>query len=231
MKLTARQNEILQILKEKDRVCVNELKEKLFVSDMTVRRDLKVLQEERLIKRYHGGAIAVKNPHLMPMTLRRYWHENEKRQLGKMAEKYLSDDQMVFLDSSSTCLYVIPFLRQRKNISVVTNSVTVALTASENGIPCTLTGGTFYEPDMCLIGEETVAYLSTVRPDLAFFSARGYDEEHKICYDDDLHQVAVRRAVIKNAVINIFMFDHSKKGITGPYIVCEPERITELIVV
>ena len=231
MKLTERQYEILNILKEEGKISVAELVERLFVCDMTIRRDLARLEHLRLIKRYRGGALLLDNaPLKLPIEMRMHLNDEEKRALAKMAEKYISDEQMIFLDSSSTCSYLIPFLKKHKNITVVTNSISTLLKLAEAGIQSISTGGRYYDTDMCFIGEETIDAIRNYRFDVAFFSTLSCDKDKRTFYDDDIHQTMVRRAATDQAAKNIFLIDNSKVNTAvGRYLVCKAELVHNIL--
>ena len=231
MKLTERQYEILNILKEEGKISVTELVERLFVCDMTIRRDLARLEHLRLIKRYRGGALLLDNaPLKMPIEMRMHLNDEEKRALAKMAEKYIDDEQMIFLDSSSTCSYLIPFLKKHKGITVVTNSISTLLKLAEAGVQCISTGGRYYDTDMCFIGEETIEAIHNYHFDVAFFSTLSCDKEKRVFYDDDVHQTTVRRAATSQSVKNIFLIDNTKvSGSTGRYLVCKSEQVYDIL--
>jgi len=230
MKLTERQYDILKILKEEGKGSVAGLSEKLFVSEMTIRRDLTRLEHLRLVKRYRGGAVLVNSPTKMPIEMRMHLNDEEKRELAKMAEKYICDEQLIFLDSSSTCFYLIPILKKYKKITVITNSVSGLLKLSEAGICCASTGGYYYDTDMCFVGEETIAFIQNYRFDIAFFSAMNFDQKKKCFYDDDIKQTLVRRAAIETSKKNIFLFDSAKLNAeNGKHLVCKPELIDDIL--
>ena len=232
MEITSRQYDILEIVKKKGKVSVSELTKILYVSDMTIRRELVRLEEMRLIKRYHGGAICISDSDLpLPTQMRDKLNENEKRKLAAKAEKYIKDDQVIFIDSSSTCSYMSSILKKYKNIRVVTNSVATMLKFSAEGIGCMATGGEYYDVDMCFVGELAIEFISNINFDVAFFSTSHFDKESKLPYDSALLQTAVRRAAIKNSNSNIFLYDNTKQIGKSNYLVCKAEFVTDIIVI
>ena len=142
-----REKDILDVLYERDRISVAELSKILFVSEMTVRRDLTALEKKGVIKRYRGGAVLTTVSNEMPISRRFFVDEDEKKDLGRQAAEFLADSQTVYLDSSSTCQYIIPYMNKFKNITIVTNSVNSLLYASKLQIPCIDTIGDIAEKD------------------------------------------------------------------------------------
>ncbi|MDE6401106.1 MAG: DeoR/GlpR family DNA-binding transcription regulator [Clostridiales bacterium] len=229
MILNDRQTEILEFLKKNRRASVRKLAESFFVSEMTVRRDLKEMEKMGYIQRYSGGAL-IRDGDLLPVEERKLLHNKEKDMLSKRAKKYLRDNMTVFIDSSSTCTYVIPILAEYKGITIVTNSVLCLLTAAKYHIPCMAAGGRFVERDMCTVGSATEKFLSDVNPDLSFFSAQGISDDGVIS-DSDEAQSAVRRVVIKNSAQNLFLFDGSKQHKKFPFTICRAEDASDIIVI
>ena len=229
MVLNDRQAEMAEFIKKNSRVSVKKLAEKFYVSEMTVRRDLKEMEKLGYVRRYNGGALA-RNDDLLPVEDRRLLHNKEKDMLSKRAKKYLRDGMTVFIDSSSTGLYIIPLLAEYKNITVVTNSVLCLLTAAKYQISCIATGGRFVERDMCTVGREAERVLSGINPDLSVFSAQGISDDGVIS-DSDEAQTEVRRAAMLNSATNLFLFDGSKQHKKFPFTVCRAEEASDIIVI
>lgn len=229
MKLEGRKKEIFDILCERKRVSVSEFSKILYVTEMTIRRDLSEMEKQGLIKRYRGGAVFLPQSEQMPISQRVYLEEEQKRNLGKEAQKYLRDDCVVFIDSSSTCLFVISHIKKYNNIKLVTNSVKALLVASELHIPCFLIGGEYYEEDMCFVGSVAEQYAQNINVDMAFFSARGITEDG-IITDSVMEQSAVRLHIMKNSACNVFLFEKSKVGQKYTYTICHSEDVDEVII-
>ena len=229
MELNERQQNILNLLHENGKISVNKLSKILNYSEMTVRRDLTKMEKAGLLKRSHGMALE-NDIQSQPITTRSFAQDGEKRTLSKEASKYLSDNITVFLDSSSTCIYLIPYIAEKRNVTIFTNSVQVLLSAANFHIPCYLTGGKYFEKDMCLLGSAAEKYAENINADIAFFSCAGYSEDGKIT-DDSEEQTAVRLAAMKNANKIIMLFDSTKKNLTYAFTVCRKENIFKMITV
>lgn len=228
--LNERRQDILEFMKKEKRASVKKLAEIFFVSEMTIRRDLKELDEQNYLKRYNGGAVYCGNKTLLPIEARKFLNAKEKNMLSKRAEKYLSDSLTVFVDSSSTCMYIIPLLADYKNISLITNSVQNLLVAAEHHIQCSVAGGDYYEHDMCMIGSETENYLRNINADIAFFSALGLSDDG-IISDIDKRQTAVRKTVMENSKKNLFMFEREKLHKKFPYTLCRTDMADDIIMI
>jgi len=226
--ISERQKEILEILYQKGRVSVAELSKTLYVTEMTVRRDLTEMEKGGFLRRYRGGAVLKINLGEMPITERLLLDKDEKEELAKKALPYLRDGMSVFLDSSSTCQYLIPHLAQQKNVTVLTNSVAVLLSASKLHLPCILIGGEYYEQDMCMVGSLAEQYVRDLNVDVAFFTTAAISEDG-IISDFDLRQTMIRKIVMQNAKQNIFLFESEKRGKKLLYTLCHENDVTVLM--
>ena len=227
MKLEGRKKDIFDILCEKKRISVSELSKMLYVCEMTIRRDLSEMEKEGLIKRYRGGAIYIEGTEL-PITRRMYLSEEEKRILAKKAEIYLADNTTVFIDSSSTCHYIIPHIKKFNNIKIVTNSINALLSAAKLHIPCFLIGGEYYEQDMCFVGSLSEQYAKNINVDTAFFTTKGLSKDG-IISDTDLGQTMVRYSIMKNANKSIFLFEKEKIGKKYLHTLCRADTVDSII--
>ena len=227
MKLEGRKKDIFDILCEKKRASVSELSKILYVCEMTVRRDLSEMEKQGLLKRYRGGAIYIEGNEL-PISRRMYLSGDEKRMLAKKAELYLADDITVYIDSSSTCHYIIPHLKKFNNIKIVTNSINALTSAAKLHIPCFLIGGDYYEQDMCFVGSASVQCAENINVDVAFFTTKGLSQDG-IISDPDLCQTAVRYSIMKNAKKSIFLFEKEKIGKKYFHTLCRADSVDGII--
>lgn len=224
-----RQKKIFELVQQKGKISVNKLSQTLYVSQMTIRRDLVQLEKEGLLNRYRGGAVSKIDEGELPISQRMVVGENEKRELGKKAEKYLRDNIHVYIDSSSTCAYIIPYLKNYKNVHLITNSVKSLIYASQYHIPTTLIGGNYDEQDMCLVGPSAAKQASQINVDIAFFSTMAYSDDG-IISDENQEQIEVRKSIMKNAGKIIFLFETRKLHKKAFYTLCTKEDLFDLLV-
>lgn len=229
MEFKDRKKDILDILYAKGRVSVSSLAKTLFVSEMTVRRDLSELEKKGVLKRYRGGAVLTAVSNEMPISQRFFVGENEKIALAKKAVNFLEDNLTVFIDSSSTCQYIIPYMGRFKNITLITNSVNALLIASKSQIPCILIGGKYCDKDMCFVGSIAEQNAGQFNADVAFFSAMGLSEDG-IISDPDIEQSMIRKIIIKHSKKNIFLFEESKLNQKYFYTICHQSDVDGVII-
>ena len=121
-------------------------------------------------------------------------------------------------------------LAEHKDICIFTNSVQVLLSAANFHISCYLTGGKYYEKDMCLLGAQAEKYAENINTDIAFFSCAGYSEDGRIT-DDSEEQTAVRLAAMKHAKKKIMLFDSTKKEQIYAFTVCQRDDLYKMITI
>lgn len=229
MRLNARQEQILTILKEEKRVFVNELADKLCFSEMTIRRDLCALEAAGYLRRFKGGAISSDKENL-PIEARINLMTKQKAELSQLARKYLEDDICVFIDCSSTCSFVIPILGEFKRVKIITNSVQNLLLAAKYHIECVLVGGEYYEKDMCTVGGYAEDFLRSINADVGFFSAMGISNDGTVT-DNNERQTSLKKVAMRSCDKKIIMMDKSKLGRKFLYTMSEKKDITEILII
>lgn len=228
MVLNERQSELLTLLKQHGRMSVKNFSKHFYVSEMTIRRDLKEMEKCGYLQRYNGGAVYTDKGDL-PFNLRKLTHLKEKNTLIEKAKKYLTDSITVFIDSSSTCMYIIPALAEYKDITLVTNSVQSLITAAEYHIPCIISGGMCYEADMCCVGSLAEEFLHNINVDIAFLSAAAISDDG-IISDNDPSQTAVRKIAMRNSGKTIIFLDKAKCGKKYTYTLCRKDETDDVII-
>ena len=114
-----REKQILEILLKEKKASVSQLAKALYVSEPSIRRDLQSLERQNLIKRIHGGAMLEENAlskNKIPFLIREYEQSGAKSVIAKEAIHLIHDNDVIFLDASTSCYYLIPFLASKRNI-------------------------------------------------------------------------------------------------------------------
>lgn len=226
--MNERQKEILELLGQRGSISVTELAKTLYVTEMTVRRDLSEMEKGGFLRRFRGGAVLKINAGEMPISERILLDKGEKEELARRCTDFLRDGMTVFIDSSSTCQYLLPHLPKWKKITVVTNSVSALVSLGNLHIPCILIGGEYYEQDMCTVGSVAEEYVRNLNVDIAFFTTAAISEDGVIS-DFDIRQTSIRKIVMKNSKQNIFLFERDKLGKKYLYTLCHKDDATAVI--
>jgi len=206
-----RQKQILFLLSKQGRLSVAEIVEQFSVSEATARRDLESLSSEGKVQRVHGGAIAVEQaPPELPILERENEQTNEKVCVGRVAAELIADNESVFLGSGTTVLEVAKNLRDRKNLTVITNSLPVLnALAGLKEITVISLGGQLRDSELSFIGHITEQALAEIRVDKVVMGTRGISLEHGLT-NDYLQETLTDRAILKIGREVIIVADHTK---------------------
>ena len=206
-----RQKQILSLLTKQGRLSVAEIVEQFSVSEATARRDLESLASDGKVQRVHGGAIAVEAaPPELPILERESEQADEKARIGLAAANLVSDNETVFLGSGTTVLETAKHLRDRKNLTVITNSLPVlnALAGLKEVTVISL-GGMLRDSELSFIGHITEQALAEVRVDKVIVGTRGVSLEHGLT-NDYLQETLTDRAILKIGREVIIVADFTK---------------------
>lgn len=219
MELNERQKKIFDLVCDNKKITTSELSKTLFVTEMTIRRDLNEMENAGYIKRYRGGAMSLSKDDSFPVIQRMLVDEDEKIFLAKKAQVFLKDNISVFIDSSSTTQFLIPYIKKFKNIKMITNSISALTIASKFNIPVFLIGGEYSEHEMCCYGHNAEKTAEKFNVDLAFVSTLGITHDG-IITDSAIEIISVKERIIANAKHTVFLFEEAKIGKKGLYNVC-----------
>ena len=201
---------ILDIIGTKYRVSVKELAKTLNASEATIRRDLQFLEQGRMLKRSHGGAITKSVINREPL-----YHEkemlyaDEKKYIAEIASKFIEDGDSIILDAGTTTLALCHFIKD-KNLNVITNSLVIAYALSGyQGIDLFVTGGKNRSITKALVGDGAIQTLSMYHANKAFMGTNSIDLEHGFT-TPDAEESVTKRQMIKSAGDIFFLVDSSK---------------------
>ncbi len=168
---------ILKALEEKGTVKVLELAKILKTSESTIRRDLSFLDQEKKLRKIHGGASRV-NPCLTlqddSLILRRDRFQNEKQAIGKYAASLIDPDDFIYIDAGTTTQAMVAFIHAPL-ASFVTNSLDIAKALVQRGLKTFIIGGQIKDLTHAVIGNEALTNLSKYHFSKGFFGTNGID--------------------------------------------------------
>jgi DeoR family transcriptional regulator of aga operon len=220
---------ILEQLSTDRSVAVSELSSSMKVSTATIRRDLLLLQDQRLLSRTHGGAVAQGLIYELPLRYKSARHQAEKRRIAVAAASRVADGMAVGLTGGTTCTEVARELVERQRLTVVTNALNIASEmAVRPNLKLVVTGGTARPESYELVGPLAEQALSRLRLDIVFIGVDGIDGEagctthHEVEAHTDL-------ALIERARHVVVVADSSKIGRAAFAQICPIDRVGELI--
>lgn len=213
LSIIERQSKMLNWIEQRQRVTIPQIIEAFAVSPATARRDLDTLAEQGKVQRVHGGALAVRPAPPEPPVLQRTAEQaEEKKHIGQAAAALIKDGDTVFLSSGTTVLEAARHVRDRRQLTVITNSLLVInMLADAPEVTLIGLGGTLRRSEMSLIGHLTEQALNEVRADKVILGIRGVDVEHGLT-NADLQETMIDRAVLKMAREIIVVADSTKLG-------------------
>ena len=218
--------QIRALLEKTPTLRIGQLANLLYVSEATVRRDVDTMEKDGLLKRVYGGVTLNKED--MPLTLRSFQHADMKDEIGKKAAELVKDGQTIFIDSSSTALHILPYIKHKKDMTVISNSQKVIDTLAFTNNQLILTGGELIPRNLAYVGALACRSLDMYRPELVFFSSQGIDINGEIT-DVSESETALRRAAIRRGIQTVFLCDSSKAGRIYTHHVCYKSEISKII--
>jgi DeoR family transcriptional regulator of aga operon len=226
---------ILKELRQAGSASVEDLHEKLDVSLATVRRDLEELEKSGLLRRTHGGAVPIE-----PLFYEAFRHDRsfqeqvgsfaeEKRRIALAASELISTGNTIALTAGTTTTEVVRSLHTVGGVTVVTNTVNVAMELSNRkDVHVFVTGGHLRGDWFSLVGPTAVATMGGVFVDLLFIGVNGIDAQHGLtCFNGD--EVEINRSMVRQAKRKIAVADHSKLGVIASWVICPTGAIDMLI--
>lgn len=211
MKTRERKQLILETLRQQKRVMVPELIALTQSSGMTIRRDLRQLEDEHIITRIHGGAVYNEGTISLPSVRARVRDmDAQKSDIANYCAGLVQEGNAVYLDAGSTNIQIAEALASRQNIAVMTHSLPIMnILSHAKGIQLFSLSGIYNDEKFGFFGEMTRQQILRFRIDLCFFGTHGVSIEDGIMLPD-LEDVAVKNALLERSYTKILVTDHAK---------------------
>jgi len=225
-----RRRAILAALNRDGRVLVKDLAAHFQVSQITIRKDLEVLQGRGLLHRTHGGALVPSSGALNDPSLqeKEKLHRTEKMRIAQAAVRLVEEGQSILLDSGTTTMAIARALRNFRKLTVITNAVNIAAELANSEIEVILTGGTVRKNSFSLVGplaEETLRHLSA---DTLFLGVDGFDTRLGLS-TPNLQEANVNRVMVEISRQVVAVCDSSKFGRRSLSTIVPPNAIHHVI--
>jgi DeoR/GlpR family transcriptional regulator of sugar metabolism len=227
-----RRTRILEYVKTHSRANVLELAETLEVTDATIRRDLRFLEDQGLIDRTHGGAIKRDSPALWQTTSmeeRMGIRREEKERIAEFTAHIINDNASIMIDGGSTTQAVAEKLAGKKNLLVVTNCLPISLLFLKGtGNKVLLTGGELMRGTCSIVGFEAESMLRRVRTDKAVIGVSALHMEDGL-FSANPQEGEIKRLMILNSRETILVADSSKFDVEALYMFSDFERVAKMV--
>ena len=226
-----RRNVILSRLTEDGKVIVADLSREFKVTEETIRRDLEKLEGEGLAKKTYGGAVLNQNQNNvdLPFMVRKETNVCEKKLVAEKTAELIHDGDYIMLDASSTAIYVAKEIKNRKNITLVTNSVEILLEmADKEDWRVLSTGGSLKKGSLSLVGTSAEKMIRGFHVDLAVCSCKGLDLGLGIT-DSNEKDSEIKQAIFAAADKKVLAIDSTKFDKRSFVRVCDIDNIDVIV--
>lgn len=229
-----RKAKIIDLLGSQSSVSVSILADMLHTSKETIRRDLKGLEAEGILTRTHGGAILNANTPSVgaaakygeavmnndyPFALRHVRNIPAKKVIAQKAATFIEDRDTIFIDNSSTTLFLLDYIPRELHLTIITNSIKVLLEAAKMENPnlsLISLAGFYNQNNYSVYGTKTIKSAEEFFPNKTFISCTGVTLNKQLT-DISLNEVDTKLAMMRKSEKTYLLADHTKFEINGPF--------------
>lgn len=222
---------LLRLLRDRPGIRIGDIAQELAVSEGTVRNDFRALEDEGQLRRVWGGAVVQVEP---PLTLPGYAarsaiNPENKAEIARAAAAMVQDGDAILMDASTTVFGMAEYLRERRNLTAVTNGIDVgrAMAANPANI-VVLLGGILRTDGTAVTRPLTETTFKDLHIRTAFMSASAFSLERGLT-EADFHEAQFKKAMVEAADHLIVLIDSSKFGKTDLSQYAPVSKITHLI--
>jgi DeoR family transcriptional regulator, aga operon transcriptional repressor len=217
------------IVTQHKRILVKEISKEFDISEVTVRKDLEVLEKRGILSRVHGGAILNQSSvHDIALTEKEHIYPKEKQLIGEKASQLIREGDVILLDSGSTTTQIARNIKFKKDIKVITNAVNIASELAGSEIEVILTGGFLREKSFSLVGPIAEDTLRHINADKLFLGVDGIHFEFGLT-TPNLMEARVNQLMIKKSLEVILVSDSSKFGKRSMSFISDVSSIQQVI--
>lgn len=218
MLTSSRKQRILEWLERDRQVIARELSEALGTSEDTIRRDLRELAAQGLLRRVHGGAVPVA-PAEGDFVQRQALASDDKIAIGKLAASLIKPGQVVLVDGGTTAVQLARHLPADLSATIVTHSPSIAVELSTHPkVDVIVIGGRLFKHSIVSVGTQANDTIRQIHADLYFMGVTGVHAEMGLT-TGDFEEAAVKRALSQSAVETYVLASPEKIGAVSPYLV------------
>lgn len=210
--LNERERTILKMLSERGGVSVSALSTELGLSEVTIRSDLKILEEKGLLNRTRGGAAPAIHRDIVE---RQHERVEEKNRIAKAAADMVRDGDVIMIEAGTTTALIAKYVLGKRDVHIVTNSTLVfAYARLSPTLQITMTGGEFRRPTESLVGPLALDTIEKLNVRLAFVGTDGFSLERGMT-THLVEGAEIVKAMKSHAQTTVLVADSSKYGKAG----------------
>jgi DeoR family fructose operon transcriptional repressor len=206
-----RREKIMEELEKKDLMYIDDFVS-IFedVSESTIRRDLKNLEEENQITVLRGGAVKRKvNTFDLPVGTKKFLNLDEKERIAKFAASFVNDEEVIYIDSGTTCAAIVKYIKARDVRIVTSNILVLNELDNPNIISCIIIGGDFNKILDSISGPLSDTTLKNLYFDRSFLGASGFGNEMGVNTPD--FREASKKTIVNTNSKNCYVLADSSK--------------------
>lgn len=225
-----RRNKILSHLYDKKSITVQDMAALFNVTEETIRRDLRAMESKGLVIRTHGGAVLADDINMeVSLEIREGINTKGKDSIGQIAASLVKDGDTLFMDASTSSLYVAKHLKKKQGLTIITNAERIVLELGQcDNISLISTGGYVRKKSLSCVGRAAEAAVSSYHADKVFFSCKGFSPKLGAT-DSNEQESIIRRLMIQHSEEAIFLCDHTKFDRLGYTATAQLDDLTYLI--
>jgi len=229
MLASTRRRLILERVAEHQSIEAQALADELNVSVMTIRRDIKRLEQDGFLRQTYGGAtVHITKSIELGFNSRALQFSAQKRIIGAYAARSIEPGQTLFLGEGTTASQFAQFLPPHPHLLVVTTSLSHASLLCSRGVRVVVSGGDLHEGELVMTGSITESVINRFYADVCVLGAAGIDVELGLMELD--HEVAaIHRLMVERSRKVVVLADHSKLGYRSPAVVAPISAVNTLI--
>ena len=230
MTITERHETIISTLAEKGKVEVPYLSETLNVSEVTIRKDLRILEDKGLLFRTHGGATKT-NPYTSdkPVQEKECVHISEKNSIGREACKLIGENDSIIMASGTSILAMARSLHPKHHLNVITSAINVSMELSKHeNIDILQLGGQLRHSSNSVVGAYAESFLNNITCGIYFLGVDGIDLDFGLT-TTNLGEASLNQKCIEVAQTTVVLADSSKFGKRGFGRICNLDQVQHII--
>lgn len=210
--MTPRHRRLLDYIRQHGDTSVEELARILCVTAQTIRRDIRELEDARVLARYHGGVGIPSTVENIDYDRRRVMDSDAKRRIGRLAAAQIEHGRSLIINIGTTTEEVSKALQQHKGMRVVTNNLNVASILSNfDEVEVIVAGGLVRKRDRGIVGEATIDFMRQFKVDIGIIGVSGIENDGTLL-DYDYREVRVTQCIIEQSREVWLVADHTKFG-------------------
>ncbi|CAD16753.1 probable glycerol-3-phosphate regulon repressor transcription regulator protein [Ralstonia pseudosolanacearum GMI1000] len=207
-----RHRQILEYVRQHGDATVDALARVLGVTAQTIRRDIRQLEDERLLARYHGGVGLPSSVENIDYDQRQVLHIDAKRRIAEVVARHIEPGRSLIINIGTTTEEISKALVGRKGLRVITNNLNVAsILSGSPDAEVIVAGGLVRNRDRGIVGEATIDFMKQFRVDVGIIGVSSIDEDGTLL-DYDYREVRVAQTIIEQSREVWLAADHSKFG-------------------